>query len=96
MILVNVFLAILNTSYTSVREVVTADKKRFMKTEELRPRDGKNKSALSRAIAFAAHVGGPKKALSTSGIYRRPEDVKQELEEKIKREAMSSNPWVST
>ena len=95
MILVNVFLAILNTSYTNVREEVSAEKKRLMRTKELRPKNGSQVSKMQRVVHFAKQVGG-RKAFSTNGIYRRPDEVKRETEEKQKREEMSSNPWVST
>ena len=95
MILVNIFLAILNTSYTNVREVVSAEKKRMMKTKELRPKNGKHQSSVKRAATFMSKTFG-KKAFLIGGIYRKPEDVKREMDEKIKLEAMSSNPWIST
>ena len=95
MILVNVFLAILNTSYTNVREEVSAEKKRLKRTEELRPKSGHGLSPLQRGSRFFAQIWS-RKAISTSGIYRRPEIVKQEMEEERVRESMSANPWVST
>ena len=95
MILVNVFLAILNTSYTNVREVVSAEKKRLMKVAKLRPSSSKHLSSMQRAGRFSRKTFG-KKAFFSSGIYRKPEDVKKEMDEKMKREKLSSNPWVST
>ena len=77
-ILVNVFLAILNTSYTNVREEVSAEKKRLIRTKELRPKIGSKTSQMKQVYEFLTKNVLSKKAISSNGIYRRPEIVKKE------------------
>ena len=98
MILVNVFLAILNTSYSNVREERSLEKTRLEKTKELRPsRRGKHagNGTLGRVTNMARQVFG-KKAISTAGIYKRPEVVRRELELREELEEKAANPWIAT
>merc|ERR1712196_194676 len=94
MILVNIFLAILNTSYSTVREDLTNEQKRLKKLENLRPSTPKQRGNMLRWLAVnAARIFYWRNALLTGGIYKDRAKVERDLKRKMERESKSANPW---
>jgi hypothetical protein len=91
MILINVFLAILNTSYTEVRTEINAEERRLKQLKALRPEKDKHDYKLKDNLLEILDL---RKTFNAAFIFVHPAEVLKENVLSENSKANSSNPWV--
>ena len=92
MILVNVFLAILNTSYTDIRAEMSLEERRLKHIEALRPETKTKTWSLADSLK---EVFDLRNAFSYSFIFEHPAQLVKDQALRASTEGKSSNPWVT-
>ena len=92
MILVNVFLAILNTSYTDIRAQMSVEERRLKHMEALRPETKTETRSLADNLR---EVFDLRNAFSYAFIFEHPAELVKDEALRASTEGKSSNPWVT-